>query len=165
MKTLVFLPKAFIASEFSSFVDVLGLAANDFGYDTKICTCGFKKTVISTFNISITVDKVFDEIIVNDYSAIAIPGGFEEYGYYDEVYDERFFSLLKEFNSKNKIIATIFVAALPLGKSGILRNRNGTTYCFKNGYRQNQLKEFGVNILDDPIVTDGNIITSNSPQT
>lgn len=54
---------------------------------------------------------------------------------------------------------------MPLGKSGVLKNRKATTYHLKDGYRQKQLKEFGVNVVNEPIVIDRNIITSYCPET
>ena len=65
-------------------------------------------------------------------------------------------------NNKEKIIASICVAALPLGESDILRGKNATTY---RGKRQKQLSEFGVNVVDKPIVIEGNVITSWNPAT
>lgn len=165
MKILVLLAKGFETMEFSVFVDVFGWARNDYGYDLAVETCGFTKQVMSTFHIPVIVDKLMDEINVDEYDALAIPGGFEEFGFYEEAYDEKFLNVIREFNSKNKYIASICVAALPVGKSGVLQNRKGTTYHLNNGVRQNQLKEFGVNVINEPIVVDQNIITSYCPQT
>lgn len=165
MKTLLFLAKGFETMEFSVFVDVMGWARNDYGYDVEVVTCGFHKEVISTFNIPVLVEKTIDEIDVNDYDALAIPGGFEEYGFYEEAYDEKFLKLIREFDKQVKIIATICVAALPVGKSGVLNGRRATTYHLKDAYRQKQLKEFGVNVVNEPIVVDKNIITSYCPET
>ncbi|KOF56272.1 MULTISPECIES: DJ-1/PfpI family protein [Clostridium] len=165
MKTLLFLAKGFETMEFSVFVDVMGWARNDYGYDVDVITCGFQKEVMSTFNIPVLVEKTIDEIDVNDYDALAIPGGFEEYGFYEEAYDEKFLKLIREFDKQGKIIATICVAALPVGKSGVLNGRKATTYHLKDAYRQKQLKEFGVNVVNEPIVVDENIITSYCPET
>lgn len=165
MKTLLFLAKGFETMEFSVFVDVMGWARNDYGYDVEVVTCGFQKEVISTFNIPVLVEKTIDEIDVNDYDALAIPGGFEEYGFYEEAYDEKFLKLIREFDKQGKIIATICVAALSVGKSGVLNGRRATTYHLKDAYRQKQLKEFGVNVVNEPIVVDKNIITSYCPET
>ena len=85
-----------------------------------VVTCGFQKEVVSTFHVPIIVDRLIDEIVVDEYDALAIPGGFEEFGFYEEAYDERLLDLIRAFNERNKIIATICVGALPLGKSGIL---------------------------------------------
>lgn len=165
MKTLLFLAKGFETMEFSAFVDVLGWARNDYGYDLPVVTCGFQKEVISTFSIPVLVDQTIDEINVDDFAALAIPGGFEEYGFYEEAYDERFLSLVREFNAKGKLIASICVAALPLGKSGILKGRRATTYHLRDAYRQKQLRAFEANVVNEPIVVDGNVITSYCPET
>lgn len=165
MKVLLFLAKGFETMEFSAFVDVFGWARNDYHYDIDVITCGFSKTVLSTFGIPVTVDQLIEEIHADDYAALAIPGGFEEFGFYEEAYDERFLDLIREFNEKQKPIAAICVAALPIGKSGVLKGRNATTYHLSGGYRQKQLAQFGVNVVNRPIVTDDNIITSYCPET
>ena len=165
MKTLLLLAKGFETMEFSVFVDVLGWARNDFGCDVPVDTCGFQKEVVSTFHIPVTVDKTIDEINVSEYDALAIPGGFEEYGFYEDAYEERFLDLIREFDRHGKIIAAICVAALPLGKSGVLKNRKATTYHLKNGYRQKQLAQYQVEVVNEPVVIDKNIITSYCPQT
>ncbi len=165
MKTLLFLAKGFETIEFSVFIDVLGWARHDFGCDVPVVTCGFNKQVMSTFDVSVTVDKTIDEINIDEFDALAIPGGFEDFGFYEEAYDPKFLDLIRQFDAKNKVIASICVAALPLGKSGVLTNRKGTTSHLNDGRRQKQLAEFGVIIVNDPIVIDRNIITSYSPET
>lgn len=164
-KVLVFLAKGFEIMEFSVFIDILGWARVDYGHRLFVDTCGFTEKVISTFKIPVIVDKVIGEININEYDALAIPGGFEEFGFYEEAYDERFLELIREFNAKGKIITTVCTGAFPLGKSGILKNRKATTYHLNNGYKQKELKEFGVNVVNEPIVIDGNIITSYCPET
>ena len=164
-KVLVFLAKAFETMEFSVFIDVLGWARNDYGHNLQVDTCGFTEKVISTFNVPVIVDKTIWEINVDEYDALAIPGGFGEFGYYEEAYDERFLRLIQEFDASGKIIATVCSGAFPVAKSGVLKNRKATTYHLKDGIYQNKLKEFGVNVVNEPIVVDGNIITSYCPET
>jgi 4-methyl-5(b-hydroxyethyl)-thiazole monophosphate biosynthesis len=165
MKVLILLARGFETMEFSVFVDVLGWARNDFGCDITVETCGFHKEIISTFHIPVIVDKTLDQINATNYDALAIPGGFEEFGFYEDAYDERFLNIIRDFDQQGKIIATICVAALPLGKSGVLKNRRATTYHLRDGYRQKQLAEFQVEVVNEPIVVDNNIITSHCPQT
>lgn len=165
MKILLFLAKGFETMEFAPFVDVMGWGRNDYGYDIEVVTCGFTKEVISTFGIPVIADKTIEEINVDEYQALAIPGGFEEFGFYEEAYDEKFLELIREFDRLNKIIATICVGALPVGKSGVLENRKATTYHLSDGYKQAELREFGVDVVNEPIVVDDNIITSYCPET
>ncbi|SHH90585.1 4-methyl-5(b-hydroxyethyl)-thiazole monophosphate biosynthesis [Butyrivibrio fibrisolvens DSM 3071] len=166
MKVLLFCCKGFETMEFAPFVDVMGWARNDYDMPVEVVTAGFSKTVISTFGIPILVDKSFDEIDVSEYDALAIPGGFEEFGFYEEAYDKRFLNLIREFERSNKFIASICVGALPIGASGILKGRKATTYHLGDGRRQKQLAEFGVDVIpDQSVVIDKNIITSFCPET
>jgi len=165
MKILLLVPKGFEIYEFSALFDVLSWADKEFGYDTEVITCGFQKQVTSTFGVSLTVDTIISDINLDEYNALAVPGGFEEYGFYEDVYSSSFINIIREFHNKKKIIASVCVGALPLGKSGILAGKKATTYFQKDGYRQKELASFGADIVNDPIVIDGNIITSNSPQT
>lgn len=109
------------------------------------------------------LDKIINEIVVDDYDALAIPGGFEEFGFYEEAYDAKFQNLIKAFHEQNKPIVSVCVAALPLGKSGILKDRKATTYHLNNAHRQKQLAEFGVDVVNERVVVDDNIITSYCP--
>ena len=65
-------------------------------------------------------------IDVDQYDALAIPGGFEEYGFYKEAYHEKTLNLIRSFHSQHKPIASVCVAAFPLAKSAILKNRKAT---------------------------------------
>lgn len=165
MRILVFCCKGFETMELSPFVDVMGWARADFNADIDVDLCGFTREVKSTFGVLIRVDRLIDEIDLADYDALAIPGGFEEYGFYKEAYDERFSELIRSFNAAGKVIASICVGALPIGKSGVLSGRRGTTYHLSGGHRQQELKNFGVNVINERIVVDDNIITSYCPET
>jgi 4-methyl-5(b-hydroxyethyl)-thiazole monophosphate biosynthesis len=165
MNVLLFLAKGFETMEFSPFVDVMGWARNDHGIDVHVVTCGFADCVVSTFGIPVAVDKTLIDICIDDFDALAIPGGFEEFGFYEEAYDEQFSSLIREFDAKNKAIAAVCVGALAVAKSGVLNRRRGTTYYLGDRRRFRQLKEFGVNTVEEPIVIDRNIITSCGPET
>lgn len=166
MKVLLFCNRGFETMEFAPFIDVFGWARNDFHCDIDVVTCGFSKVVTSTFGVPVTVERTFDEICAGDYDALAIPGGFEEFGFYEEAYDERFLKLIAAFDRQEKYIASICVGALPIGKSGVLSGRNATTYHLSGGARQRQLAAFGVKVIPDQrIVQDRNIITSFCPET
>lgn len=165
MKILLFLAKGFETMEASVFVDVMGWARNDYHYNVEVITCGFQKTVISTFGVPVTVDVLLKDICVDEYDALAIPGGFEEFGFYEEAFSKELSDIINTFNSQHKIIATVCVAALALAYSGILTGKKATTYHLNNGQRQKQLAEYGVEIVNEPVVKTDNIITSYCPQT
>ena len=161
-KVLLLLANGFELYEAAAFIDVIGWNYCDGDKSTRLFTCGITKKVKTSFDQSVEVDYLVDEINVEQFDALAIPGGFEEYDFYKDAYSEKFSKLINDFNNKEKIIASICVAALPLGESDILRGKNATTY---RGKRQKQLSEFGVNVVDKPIVIEGNVITSWNPAT
>jgi 4-methyl-5(b-hydroxyethyl)-thiazole monophosphate biosynthesis len=160
---LLLLSNGFEILEASAFIDVMGWNFEEGDKSTKLFTCGLRKQINSSFNHQFTVDCLVKELDVNSFDALAIPGGFKKYNYYEDAFNEEFLSLIREFRSKNKIIASICVGALPMAKSGILNNKSGTTYNSEE-YRK-ELVNYGVNLLDNPIVIDNNLITSNGPST
>lgn len=163
-RVLLFLPHGFETYEASVFIDVIGWNLADGDGTTELLTAGFQREVTTSFKQRFVVDYTIDEIDIDAFDALAIPGGFEEYDFYREAYDERFLTLIRSFKAKNKIIASICVGALPIGKSGVLNNKKGTTYGL-SGIRQQTLKEFGVNVINEPVVMDDGIITSWNPST
>ena len=165
MNVLLFLCKGFETMEASVFIDVFGWARNDYGADIQVMTAGFEKEVVSTFGIPVIVDQLWKDICVEEYDALVIPGGFEEFGFYEEAYDMRFMDLIKCFHKQGKLIVSVCVGALPIAKSGVLKGRKATTYHQRNGYRQKELAAFGVDVIEEPVVMDDNVITSWCPST
>ena len=48
------------------------------------------------------MDFLIDEVNVLEFDALAIPGGFEEYGFYKNAYDDAFLGIIREFKKQNK---------------------------------------------------------------
>jgi len=162
-KVLLLLASGFETFEASVFIDVIGWNLAEGDGSTQLYTCGLSKEIKSSFDQRFTVDFVADEIDVSSFDALAIPGGFELYGFYTDAYDDRFLNIIRAFKANNKMIASICVGALPVGKSGILKDKNGTTY--NSEVRREALTQFGVRVLNQPIVVDDNVITSWNPST
>lgn len=165
MKVLLLCAKAFETMEFSVFIDVMGWARESFGNDVYVHTCGFQKNVISTFGVTVQMDVLIDEVDVSDYDALAIPGGFREFGFKEEAFHPKTQNLIRAFHKEGKPIATVCVAAFALAESGILKGKRATVYHLDHGKTQQELAEYGVNVINEPIVVDGNIITSYCPET
>ena len=162
-KVLLFLPHGFEMYEASAFIDVIGWNLVDGDGSTKLLTAGFTREVSSSFDQRMAVDLRFEDIRVEDFDALALPGGFMEFDFYREGYDERLLALIREFDRSGKPIAAICVAALLLGKSGVLKGRRCTTYNQKERIRQKTLAGFGSDVVNEPVVEDGNIITCWGP--
>ena len=160
---LLFFAQGFEAYEASVFTDVMGWSKSFGNEPVDLITTGLRPEIKCTWNFIVKPEIEFNELDVGDFDALAIPGGFESAGFYEDAYDERFLNLIREFDKENKIIASICVAAMPIGKSGVLTNRKATTYDLLDGLRRKQLADFGANVQDEMIVEDKNIITSTGP--
>ncbi len=162
-KVLLLLAEGFEVFEASVFIDVIGWNLVEGDCSTQLFTCGLKKEIKSSFDQKCIVDYLIQDIEVNDFDALAIPGGFEIYGYYNDAYNDTFLDLIRKFRENNKFIVSACVGALPIAKSGVLKGKNATTY--NSLIRREALKGFGVNVINQPIVIDDNIITSWNPYT
>jgi len=162
-KVLLLLADGFETFEASVFIDVIGWNLVEGDNSTELFTCGLKKEIKSSFNQRFIVDYLISDIDISSFDALAIPGGFEVYGFYKDAYNDKFLDLIRSFKANNKFIASICVGALPLGKSGVLKDKKGTTY--NSTIRREALQGFGVNVINQPIVIDDNMITSWNPST
>ncbi|UNK20738.1 DJ-1/PfpI family protein [Paenibacillus sp. N3/727] len=142
-KILLLLADGFEALEASMFTDVFGWNKWEGDGSTEIVTVGFHKKLKCTWNLTIIPEKTISEIDVEEFDALAIPGGFEEADFYNDAFDERFLEIIN--------------------KSGILTNRNATTYSHPTSHRIEQLRTFGAIVQNMPIVQDGHLITSSNP--
>jgi len=162
-KVLLFLAQGFEEYEAGVFTDIFGWS-RVFGTEpVDLITTGLRPEIKCTWNFLVKPEIEFNELDVGEFDALAIPGGFENAGFYEDAYDERFLNLIREFDKQGKMIASVCVGAMPVGKSGVLKGRNATTYDLLDGARRTQLADFGANIQDENIVIDKNIITSTGP--
>jgi len=163
-KVLLFLPQGFEEMEASAFTDIIGWTkyANT---EVKLVTTALRQEINCTWNLIARAKTNLSEISSDDFDALAIPGGFTSAGYYDDAYDEKFLQLIRDFDKKKKIIASICVGAMPIAKSGVLNGRHATTYDLDGGIWRQSLEEMGAIVENKDIVIDDNIITSTGPVT
>jgi len=164
-RVLLLIPKGAEVFELAAFFDVLGWASAEGSEPIEVITAGWASEVRCTFGLRIIPDTLVSDIEPTDFDALAMPGGFEEYGFYEHAFSEELGALIRAFDAEAKPIASICVGALPVAHSGVLEGRCATTYHLQGGGRRRQLAEFGAEVLDEPLVRDRNIITSTSPAT
>lgn len=164
-KILLLLANGFEAVEASVFTDVLGWNKWEGDGSTEVVTVGLRDKLTCTWNFTVIPEKTIHDIQLDEFDALAIPGGFEEAGFYEDAFSTPFLNIIQHFHANQKPIASICVASLALGKSGILKDRKATTYNHSTSKRKERLKNFGAVVQNDLIVQDENIITSSNPGT
>lgn len=113
--------------------------------------------VKSARNVRIIPDAVIDAVNASSFDMIILPGG--QPGTDNLNADPRIHELLKEFESKDKLIGAICAAPSILASAGLLDGRRATSYPTYS----NRLT--GASYEDRPVICDGNIITSQGAGT
>lgn len=94
-----------------------------------------------------------------DYDGIVVVGGL---GASDFLYKEDpLMELIRQFESKNKIISAICLAPVVLARAGILKGKQATV--FESPAALEILRQGGANYVKVPVVSDLNIVTANHP--
>lgn len=151
--------------EAAAFHDVLGWASEYGKEPIEVVPVGVQREVICTFGLRVAVVRLLDEVAADDFDALALPGGFGEYGFDECALTEPVAALIRRFDELGRPIAAICTGAVPVAGSGVLEGRRATTYQLLGGHRRRQLAGFGARVVDIPVVSDGAITTSAGPGT
>ncbi len=89
-KVLLLLANGFEAVEASVFTDVIGWNKLEGDGTTELITVGIREELKCTFNFTVTPEMHVSEVNIDEFDALAIPGGFEEAGFYEDAYGEDF---------------------------------------------------------------------------
>ena len=164
-RVLLMIPHGAEVYETAAFIDVLGWASLEGREEIEVVSAGLQPEVTCTFGLRLLPDVLIGAVDLDGFDALALPGGFEEYGFYEEAFSATVGDVVRAFDRTSRPIAAICVGALPVAHAGVLSGRTATTYHLGDGRRRRQLAEFGVEVLDRKIVRDGNIVTSTAPST
>lgn len=148
MKVLVILAQGFEEIEAVTCIDILRRAG------IEVVVAGLEsETITGSHGITITADKQLDQVLP-DFDACVLPGGMPGATHLSE--SKKVSEIIQKMDRGKKIIAAICAApAVVLSPLGILKNKNATCY-------PGLQNRFGsdVHFKQDPVVVDGNIITS-----
>jgi len=107
-----------------------------------------------------TPETVIDDINVDDFDAIIVPGGA---GSPKHLWDNsRVQQLVRDAYEKGKIVAGICLTTAMFANAGILEGKDVTVSPSDDAIRV--LKEKGANYKQEDVVVDGNIITAVGPK-
>lgn len=111
-----------------------------------------EKNVAGSHGIKVLADKTISDISFEDYDALILPGGMP--GTKNLEADGYLMSRFDSFYSENKLICAICAAPSIFGHRGYLKGKKATCY---PGF-ETELE--GANFVKEPVVKDGNVITS-----
>ena len=106
---------------------------------------------------TIRPDLTIDESSADDFDALILPGGVrnpDQLRVHDNVIE-----LIKAFDRQGKPIGAICHGPWLLVEADLLRDRTATSW----PSIRTDLRNAGARVVDEPAVTDGNIVTSRNP--
>lgn len=125
----------------------------------------FSVTVVGTgsarqykgkYGLKVDVDAGIDEVSAKDFDGLVVPGGWapDRLRRYPQV-----LALVKDLDAEGKPIAAICHAGWVLASARIVRGRRlACTVAIKD-----DMENAGATYVDEPVVRDGNLITSRRP--
>ncbi|MGT2935180.1 DJ-1/PfpI family protein [Streptococcus castoreus] len=115
-----------------------------------------KSVVISEDGLSCQPTKVLDEMSIEDYSCLILPGMID---FTDAINDDKLIQFLKGLKTSDLVIAAISSAPLLLAKAGLLQDRDFTGGIWENffGYFNFLQRE---HFKAQAVCQDGNMITA-----
>jgi protease I len=105
----------------------------------------------------VTTDKAISDVTPADYAALVIPGGQSP----DKLRaDPRFVEFVKKFDAQQRPLAAICHGPQLLEAAHLVQGRTLTAWSTV----QDDLRQMGAEVRDEPVVTDRNWITSRKPE-
>ncbi len=147
----IFLATGFEEIEAVATIDVIRRG----GLTIKVISVTGKKDVEGAHGITVVADELFEEADYSDAIMLVLPGGMPGTSNLNE--HEGLKELLSDFHSKNKPLAAICAAPIVFGGLGILDGKKAVCY---PSFESELGEAFYTN---EPVVIDGDIITSKGP--
>lgn len=136
--------------------EVEGLAVIDLLRRCKMDVCmasvSGNEMVTGSHNITFKSDAAITDINVEDFDAFLLPGGIPGTPNLDA--SKKVHELITKANEAGKVVGAICAAPTVLGSAGLLEGKKACCYPgFEEGLK-------GAEVVMEPVVVDGNIVTS-----
>lgn len=148
MKVAVLFAEGFEEIEAVTPVDVLKRAGAEVDM---VGICGMEIT--GSHDITLKMDCLLEDIFVDDYDMVFLPGGLPGSHYLRD--DENVIQFVQDMNALGKFVTAICAAPIVLEKAGIIDNKKVTSHPSKEG-EITSCEEYSAARVE----VDGNIITS-----
>lgn len=151
MKGLILLANGFEDCEALITIDLLRRAK----INLDLVSLTSDKTVLTSSNIYMNAEYHINDITIDDYDFLIIPGGKAVFNYHLE--SETTKSIVEHFMNKKALVACICAAPMILGRNGYLKGLPFTCFptCEENHFG-------GIYLPNEEVVVVDNIITSKA---
>ena len=146
-KICIFFAPGYEEIEALTVVDILRRA----NIDIDMVSITDEKKVTGSHNITVEMDKLFNEVDFDGVDMLVLPGGMP--GTKNLEAFTPLMNKIDDFYNKGKYIAAICAAPSIFGHKGILKGKKACSYPTFESHLE------GAEVIKEPAVVDGNIIT------
>ncbi len=129
------------------------------GFDVELASTA-SGTCTGKFGSTEQAQYSFEEIDIGQFDRVGFIGGP---GAHALAEDARAQHLARSVVQSGKPLGAICIAPTILAKAGVLKGRKATVWDDGNGTQIDLLERGGAEFVDEPVVTDGLIVTANGP--
>ena len=122
------------------------------GVEVVMTSINEEDMVRSAHGVAVEMDATMDEVDLSTFDAIILPGGMPGTIHLGESKAVKDAVML--MHEEGKIVSAICAAPGVLGKYGLLEGKNACSY------PEHEKNLMGANVSREPVVVDGNIVTS-----
>jgi protease I len=126
------------------------------GYDVELISLT-KREIKGKWGYPIMPHKKIDDVNPDDYDGVLVPGGTKNPDYLRR--NKKILDFVAKINEQGKLVAAICHAGWVLISAKVVKGREATAYF---AIRDDMINA-GVKFRDSPVVIDGNLITSRTP--
>lgn len=113
------------------------------------------------FGSTAEVDVVIGDANSAEFEAVVFVGGPGANEYFNNKVSHK---IAREMFDSGKIVAAICIAPVTLANAGVLKGKKATVWSSsEDKFGIDQLKNYGAEFVDKPVVVDGNLVTANGP--
>ena len=126
------------------------------GYDVELISLT-KREIKGKWGYPFMPNKKIDEVNPEDYDGVIVPGGTKNPDYLRR--NKKILEFVSQINEQGKLVGAICHAGWVLISAKVVKDREATSYF---AIRDDMINA-GVKFKDEPVVIDGNLITSRTP--
>lgn len=147
-KAMMLFAEGFETVEALMVVDILRRG----GVEVTMASITEEERVTSAQNVTVEMDATMGELDLEEYDAVILPGGMPGTVHLGESGAVK--KTVLAMNEAGKIVAAICAAPGVLGRHGLLQGKNACSY------PDHEVHLTGARVSREPVVVDGNIVTS-----
>lgn len=168
-KVLLLVPDGSEDMEVAAFIEIPHWTRVVQTQPIDVTVAGWEDVIKCYHGLKLVPDVNVNDVNVNDYDAIAIPGGWPGTKFNEQSCSPLILEMVRKMYNQGKVIATMCFGIFPLGEAGLLKGLKATSFtssdttCSTCQQVKAKILAYGTDFQESAIVIDHNVISDIGP--